>query len=81
MTGKIAGRLIGGSVRVVGELAGSNYVKEIGDSIETTTARTSHIVGNLTSGIVDIGVGALKQDKESIDHMASRMPKAPSRKP
>lgn len=68
MTGKIAGRLIGGSVRVVGELAGSNYVKEIGDSIETTTARTGHIVGNLTSGIVDIGVGALKQDKESIDH-------------
>ncbi|MFF3925916.1 HNH endonuclease [Paenibacillus lactis] len=67
MAGKLAGRVIGGSVRVAGELAGSSYVKEIGDSIESTTARTGQIVGDLTSGIVDIGVGALKQDKVSFN--------------
>lgn len=64
--GHAAGKLIGGTVRVAGELVGSAYVKEIGTSVERATAATGEIVGEAASGVLDAGAGLLTQDKDRI---------------
>jgi len=60
--GKAAGRVFGGSVRVIGELTGSSYVKEIGNSVERVTAATGKTLGEAVSGVLDAGTGLLTRD-------------------
>ncbi|SDO87762.1 DNase/tRNase domain of colicin-like bacteriocin [Paenibacillus sp. yr247] len=67
MAGAVTGKVIGGSVRVVGELVGSKYVKEIGDSVEKATAKTGRVLGEAASGVCDVGVGLIRGDRHQID--------------
>jgi len=60
--GKVTGKVIGGSVRVVGELTNSQTIKEIGDGAERATARTGELLGKVASGTVDVGVGLFQKD-------------------
>lgn len=62
LAGKISGKVLGGVTRAVGELAGSAYLKEIGDSVEKVTENTGRIVGEAVSGVLDVGAGILMQD-------------------
>ncbi|WP_040952061.1 hypothetical protein [Gorillibacterium massiliense] len=61
-TGKMTGLVIGGSVRVVGELAGSPFIKEIGDSVEKVTVKTGDTLGTAASGLWDTGAGLITAD-------------------
>jgi len=65
--GKLTGQLLGGTVRVAGALVNSEYIKEIGDSVEAVTQKTGRIVGQTASGIFDVGAGVLQGDVERID--------------
>ena len=63
LTGQVTGRVVGGSVRVVGELAGSGFVKEIGDSVERASVKVGTTAGEFASGAYDAAAGTISGDK------------------
>jgi len=62
LAGDVTGLVIGGTVRVAGELVNSNYIKEIGNDVERVTAKTGEIAGQAASGVWDVGAGLLTAD-------------------
>ncbi|CAG7639292.1 hypothetical protein ACFQI7_08570 [Paenibacillus allorhizosphaerae] len=64
MAGDVTGKILGGSVRVAGELVHSDYIKEIGNDVERVTAKTGQIAGQAASGIWDAGAGCLTADTQ-----------------
>lgn len=64
LAGDVTGRVLGGTVRVAGELVNSNYIKEIGDDVERVTAKTGELAGQAASGVWDVGAGLLTADKQ-----------------
>ncbi|QHW35245.1 hypothetical protein GZH47_23620 [Paenibacillus rhizovicinus] len=64
LAGEVTGKVIGGTVRVAGELVHSDYVKEIGNDVERVTARTGAIAGQAASGVWDVGAGLITSDKQ-----------------
>lgn len=67
LAGEVTGKVLGGSVRVVGELAGSPFIKEIGNGVEKATINTGKTVGQLASGTYDLASGAIRKDDTAID--------------
>ncbi|WP_340399358.1 hypothetical protein [Paenibacillus sp. FSL H8-0079] len=67
LAGEVTGKVLGGSVRVVGELAGSPFIKEIGNGVEKATINTGKTVGQLASGTYDLANGAIRKDDTAID--------------
>ncbi|WP_339167133.1 hypothetical protein MKX75_23860 [Paenibacillus sp. FSL R5-0341] len=67
LAGEFTGKVLGGSVRVVGELAGSPFIKEIGNGVEKATINTGKTVGQLASGTYDLASGAIRKDDTAID--------------
>ncbi|MEC0090380.1 hypothetical protein [Paenibacillus macquariensis] len=64
ITGEVTGKVIGGSVRVVGELTGSPFVKEIGNSVEKASIMAGTTAGNLASGVYDTTAGLITSNEE-----------------
>ncbi|MBY3619566.1 HNH endonuclease [Acinetobacter sp. CUI P1] len=62
VAGKVTGKAIGGTVRVVGEVTNSQTIKEIGYGAERATAKTGVVLGIIASGTVDVGVGLYQKD-------------------
>lgn len=60
--GELTGLVLGGTVRVVGELAGSSFVREIGDGVESATRFAGRKAGELASGAWDMTAGLIRQD-------------------
>lgn len=48
-------------MRVVGEIAGSPFIKEIGNGVEKATINTGKTVGQLASGTYDLASGAIRK--------------------
>jgi DNase/tRNase domain of colicin-like bacteriocin len=65
--GTLTGKVLGGSVRIVGELANSKYIKEIGDSVERATTQTGELLGQTASGLYDVGAGLITKDESKRD--------------
>jgi len=63
LAGDVTGKVLGGTLRVAGELVQSDYIKEIGNDVERVTAKTGEIAGQTASGVWDIGAGLLTVDK------------------
>ena len=64
LAGDVTGKVLGGTVRVAGELVNSHYIKEIGNDVERITAKTGAIAGQAASGVWDVGAGLLTVDKQ-----------------
>jgi hypothetical protein len=65
--GEVTGKVLGGSVRVVGEIAGSQYIKDIGNGVEKATINTGKTAGQLASGVFDVTKGIIKKDEAAVD--------------
>lgn len=63
LAGDVTGKVLGGTVRVAGELVRSDYIKEIGNDVERVTAKTGEIAGQAASGVWDVGAGLITSDK------------------
>lgn len=66
--GEVTGKVLGGTVRVVGEVAGSQFIKEIGNEVEKATINTGKTAGQLASGAFDVAKGIIKQDGDALDN-------------
>lgn len=64
VAGEVTGKVIGGSVRVVGEITRSPFVKEIGDSVEKASIMAGTTAGNLASGVYDTTAGLITSNEE-----------------
>lgn len=64
--GEITGLVLGGTVRVAGELAGSTFIKEIGDGVENASRFAGSKAGELASGTWDMAAGIVKQDEAQL---------------
>lgn len=64
LAGEVTGRVIGGSVRVVGEITGSHFVKEIGDNVENASIIAGRTAGNLASGMYDTTAGLITSNED-----------------
>ncbi|SFJ57761.1 hypothetical protein SAMN02799624_05065 [Paenibacillus sp. UNC496MF] len=64
LAGDLTGRVLGGTVRVAGELVHSDYIKEIGNDVERVTAKTGELAGRAASGVWDVGAGLITADKQ-----------------
>ncbi|TCN01039.1 hypothetical protein EV294_101491 [Paenibacillus sp. BK033] len=64
LAGDFTGRVLGGTVRVAGELVHSDYIKEIGNDVERVTAKTGELAGRAASGVWDVGAGLISADKQ-----------------
>lgn len=65
--GEVTGKVLGGSVRVVGEIAGSPFIKEVGNGVEKATINTGKTVGQLASGTYDLASGAIRKDDAAVE--------------
>jgi hypothetical protein len=65
--GEVTGKVLGGTVRVAGELAGSPFIKEIGNGVEKATINTGKTVGQLASGTYDMASGVIRKDNTALD--------------
>lgn len=65
--GEVTGKVLGGTVRVVGEVAGSQFIKDIGNGVEKATINTGKTAGQLASGVFDVAKGVIKQDGNVVD--------------
>ncbi|WP_199519226.1 hypothetical protein [Psychrobacter sp. bablab_jr012] len=60
--GKSAGAVLGGSVKKVGQFVDSDFVQEIGDSVEGSMKNTGNLLGNVADGIAEVGIGIVEND-------------------
>ena len=65
--GEVTGKVLGGSVRVVGEITGSPFIKEVGNGVEKATINTGKTVGQLASGTYDLASGAIRKDDATVE--------------
>lgn len=65
--GEVTGKVLGGTVRVAGELTGSPFIKEMGNGVEKATINTGKTVGQLASGTYDMASGVIRKDNATLD--------------
>ncbi|USG67436.1 hypothetical protein NDK47_09230 [Brevibacillus ruminantium] len=73
--GEVTGLVLGGSVRVVGELtetvtgskSAGRFIKEIGNGVEHATKFTGKTAGEIASGTWDMAAGVLTQDQQQFE--------------
>jgi hypothetical protein len=64
--GEVVGGVLGGTVRVVGEVTGSKFIKEIGDGVENATKFAGKTAGDLASGAWDVTAGIVTQNEQKM---------------
>lgn len=64
--GAVVGGVIGGTVSVVGRVAKSKFLEELGDSIVDSTILTGQIAGSAVSGATQLVAGGLKRNSADI---------------
>jgi hypothetical protein len=65
--GTLVGGAIGGTISVVGQVVGSEFIEEIGEGVFKSTVATGKILGETASGAFDLVDGIITSDKSKID--------------
>ncbi|MBS4223187.1 hypothetical protein [Lederbergia citrea] len=74
--GQVAGDVVGGTVKVVGEVTGSEFINEIGDGVKKASYFAGDKLGEAASGTWDIASGIITQDEAKLNAGISDMGKA-----
>lgn len=67
-TGKAAGFVVGGTVNVVGEVTGSKFIKEVGDSVKKASEFAGDALGQVADGAWNTASGIIQKDEKKIDN-------------
>ncbi|MFC5588746.1 hypothetical protein ACFPRA_07605 [Sporosarcina soli] len=76
LVGGVVGEVVGGTVKVVGEVTNSDFVREIGDGVKHASYFAGEKLGEAASGTWDIASGIITQDQDKLDDGLSDMGKA-----
>lgn len=74
--GEVAGTVVGGTVKTVGQLVDIKFVEEIGEGVKKASSFTGDELGEVASGTWDTAVGLVTQDEEKLDVGLNDMGKA-----
>ncbi|MBO0588414.1 hypothetical protein [Sporosarcina sp. E16_8] len=74
--GEVAGGIVGGTVNVIGELTGSEFIEEIGDGIKKASSFAGEKLGEAASGTWDVAAGIITQDEQQLNAGLGDMGKA-----
>lgn len=74
--GDVAGGIVGGTVNVIGELTGSEFIEEIGDGIKKASSFAGEKLGEAASGTWDVAAGIITQDEGQLNTGLGDMGKA-----
>jgi hypothetical protein len=65
--GELVGGVTGGLIKGVGELTGSDFIKEVGDGVKHSTEFAGKQLGNVAEGAWNVGSGLVSKDDSKID--------------
>lgn len=65
--GEIVGGVTGGLIKGLGEITGSDFIKEVGDGVQQSTEFAGRQLGNLVEGAWNVGSGFVNNDDSKID--------------
>lgn len=63
LIGEVTGEIVGGTVNLIGEVTGSEFIEEIGDGIKKASAFAGDKLGEAASGTWDVAAGIITQDE------------------
>lgn len=72
----MVGSIVGGTVNVIGELTGSEFIEEIGDGIKKASSFAGEKLGEAASGTWDVAAGIITQDEDQLNAGLSDMGRA-----
>ncbi|GMN99856.1 hypothetical protein [Parageobacillus thermoglucosidasius] len=67
MAGKATGAVIGGAVNVVGEMTGSQWIKEVGDGVKKASEFVGDTFGQAVDGVWNTASGIIQKDEAKIE--------------
>ncbi|MBT2756721.1 hypothetical protein J7E71_12220 [Mesobacillus foraminis] len=65
--GEFVGGVTGGIIKGVGEVTGSQFIKEVGDGVKNSTEFAGKQLGNLAEGAWNIGSGIVNKDDSKVE--------------
>lgn len=71
--GEIVGRAVGGTVAFVGEATGSQFIKDVGAGVESSTRFSGRVIGDLAEGVAEVVTGAMTDDHARVDRGARQV--------
>lgn len=73
--GEIAGTVVGGPIKFVGEVTGAKLLEDIGDGVKGASSFTGDMLGTFTDGTVQTVSGMIQDDaskrEEGLDDLAN----------
>ncbi len=63
LIGEVTGEIVGGTVNLIGEVTGSEFIEEVGDGIKKASAFAGDKLGEAASGTWDVAAGIITQDE------------------
>lgn len=67
LVGDVAGGIVGGTVNVIGDITGSEFIGEIGDGIKKASSFAGEKLGEAASGTWDVAAGLITQDSAQFE--------------
>jgi hypothetical protein len=67
LAGKATGAVIGGAVNVVGEMTGSQWIKEVGDGVKKASEFAGDTFGQAVDGVWNTASGIIQKDEAKIE--------------
>lgn len=65
--GQGAGFVLGGTIKVIGQVTDSKFIQEVGQGVESSMAYTGAVLGNVADGVADVGIGIACKDGNKIE--------------
>lgn len=65
--GWLIGNVTGGIIKGVGELTNSDFIKDVGDGVKSSTEFAGKQLGNIVEGVWNVGSGLITDDEYKID--------------
>lgn len=62
--GEATGSIMGGAIKGVGEVTGSQFIKEVGEGVDKSMQHTGKLLGDVADGVVDVADGILCKDAQ-----------------
>ena len=71
--GDATGSIMGGAIKGVGEITGSEFIKDVGEGVDKSMQHTGKLLGDVADGVVDVADGLLSKDGSKVEQGFSNL--------